>query len=292
MAEDDECRAGIDRALAVGAGDSDRDVVETVAVDVAGRSDAPAGMVERQRALDREALVRTERAEVDIAEAAGMAEHDIGLAGIIIGVADSGIDRADDEVAEAVAVDVARRGDAEACEVAGVRAGDREARRAERAELDVSLRPAMAEDHIGLACIRPPAWAVGISGADYDVGEAIAVDVAGRGDAAPGMIAGGGGVNREAGGGIERFQIDRREGSAMAEDQPGAAGILAAGIGVRRADQEIVIAVTIEIAGGGHAPSGTAAGRSSGDDEALAARHRAEIDRAGQAALPEQDVDE
>src|SRR3954462_7963114 len=176
MAEDDECRAGIDRALAVGAGDSDRDVVETVAVDVAGRSDAPAGMVERQRALDREALVRTERAEVDIAETAGMAEHDIGLAGIIIGVADSGIDRADDQVAEAVAVDVARGGDAEAGEVAGVRAGDVEARpagaraadaqppRAGQAELDVPLRPAMAEDHIGLACIRPPAWAVGISG--------------------------------------------------------------------------------------------------------------------------------
>ena len=59
-------------------------------------------------ALDDEAVRGGQGGEVDVRKAAGLAEDDIGCAGIIVRLG-----RADDEVVEAVAIDVAGAGDAE-----------------------------------------------------------------------------------------------------------------------------------------------------------------------------------
>ena len=93
------------RVRAVGADD---DVRPPVAVDVARARDRPAGPVAGRRAVDPEAAA-TEGREVDL-HRRGLAEDHVGgtrvLAPVVVGAR-----RADDDVAEAVTVDVTGGGD-------------------------------------------------------------------------------------------------------------------------------------------------------------------------------------
>src|SRR5262245_9429714 len=100
-------------ARAVALHSPDDEVVEAVAVDVAGRRYRIAGLVVRVLAMDDEAAVAgRDRGEVDLrCKARGFAEHDVAVARKVAGVAGA-IAKVcpDDEVVEAVAVDVTRRG--------------------------------------------------------------------------------------------------------------------------------------------------------------------------------------
>jgi hypothetical protein len=89
---------------------ADQQIVEAVAVDVPGRGDAEAELVAVVFADNGETLGRTQRAEVDVGEAARLSEQHIGRAGA---AAAFGVERTDDDVVEAVAIDVAGGGDAD-----------------------------------------------------------------------------------------------------------------------------------------------------------------------------------
>ena len=118
---------------------------------------------------------------------------------------------ADDQVVEAVAVDVARRGDGKPAPVKGIDAVEAEAVRAvERREVEARRKPRrLAEHDVALAGIGVRAW-VAAKGADDDVGEAVAVDVPGRGDGATAKVTRIDAVEAEAVRAVERREIDRR----------------------------------------------------------------------------------
>ena len=100
-------------AGAVGDQSPDENVIEAVAVDVAGRRDRIAGPIARILAMDDEATVAARhRGEVDLCrEAGGLAEHHITVARPSACVARPVAARSpDDEIVEAVAVDVPGRG--------------------------------------------------------------------------------------------------------------------------------------------------------------------------------------
>ena len=91
---------------------SNEKVVEAVAVDVAGRGYRIAGGVARVLAMDDEAAVAGgDGGEVDLRrKAAGVAEHHVAVASLdpcIVGTV--ALNSSDDEVVEAVAVDVTGR---------------------------------------------------------------------------------------------------------------------------------------------------------------------------------------
>ena len=92
LAEDDIGLAGIGAAI-VAVRRADDEVVEAVAVDVAGRGDAAARLVVGGVALDDEPVGRSEGREVDGREAAGLAENDIGLAGMAAAIVGRGARR-------------------------------------------------------------------------------------------------------------------------------------------------------------------------------------------------------
>ena len=140
--------AGVDAGVAGAVAEPrpDDEVVEAVAVDVAGRGDRNAGLIGRVLAMDDEAAVAgRDGGEVDRgAEAAGLAEHHVAVAGKVARVARARAGECpDDEVVEAVAVDVARRGDRAAGLVVRVLAMDDEAAVAggDRGEVDRAAKP-------------------------------------------------------------------------------------------------------------------------------------------------------
>src|SRR5262245_643910 len=103
-------RGGACVAGAVAAISSDDQVVEAVAVDVAGRGYRKAGEVIDLLAMDDEAPdAGRDHGEVDLRrKGTGVAEHDIAVAGRGACVAGAiPTKRPDDQVVEAVAVDVA-----------------------------------------------------------------------------------------------------------------------------------------------------------------------------------------
>ena len=181
---------GFDIARRVAALGADDQVVEAVAVDVAGRGDRDAGPVVAILAEDcQTAAAGGDGCQVDgRAKAARLAEDHVAVAGVI------GLDiarrvaarRADDQVVEAVAVDVAGRRDRDARIVAGILAEDDEAAAAggDAGQVDGCAEAARLAEHyvavagIALGIVRR----VAVPGADDQVVEAVAVDVAGGGD--------------------------------------------------------------------------------------------------------------
>ena len=106
-------RIGACVAGAIAVPGPDDEVVEAVTVDVAGRGDRNAGLIVRVLAVDDESAVAgRDRGEVDLGrEARGLAEHHVAVARIVACVAGAIAAKCpDDEVVEAVAVDVAGRG--------------------------------------------------------------------------------------------------------------------------------------------------------------------------------------
>src|SRR5262245_2101589 len=122
--------AGVAGAIAVRS--SDDEVVKAVAVDVPGRGYRKAGLIRRVLAMDDEAAVAgSDRGEVDLRrEAGGLAERHVAVACAVPGVAGTvAVLSPDDDVVEAVAVDVPRRGHRIAGLIARVLAVDDEAAR-------------------------------------------------------------------------------------------------------------------------------------------------------------------
>ena len=181
-------RLGAGVAGAVGAVCSDDEIVEAVAVNVAGQGHRPAGEIVRILAMDDEAAVAArDRSKVDLRrKAAGVAEHHVAVARldacIVRAIAEL---RPDDEVVEAVAVDVAGRGYRSTRLIAHVLAMDDEAAVAgrDRGEVDLGREAGgLSEHHVAVACIA--ACIAGPTAGkcpDDEVVEAVAVDVASRG---------------------------------------------------------------------------------------------------------------
>src|SRR5262249_10890511 len=117
-------------AGAVGARGADDQIVEAVAVHIAGRGDRCTGAVAAILAMEDEAaLPRRHGGEVDGGgEAVGLAEHHVAVAGIDLRIGSAvGVLRADDQVAEAIAVHIAGGGNRGAGIILRVLAMDDEA---------------------------------------------------------------------------------------------------------------------------------------------------------------------
>jgi hypothetical protein len=172
-----------------------------------------------------------------------MAEHDIDAAGMTFLGRDPG-GAADQQIGEAVAIDIARRGDTGAGTVGHCGAGDLEAAPAGRniAQFDGRSGIGTAEDDIGFVRCR----------ADGQIVDTVAVEIAGRGHpparGVPGafsedfktVVTGGDGA-----------QIDRRRSARLPEHdigRSGPLGILRVGDG---ADRHIADAIAIDVAGRG-----------------------------------------
>src|SRR5215813_353439 len=113
-----------------------------------------------------------------------------------------------------------------------------------------------AIDDDGLAAVLA-AGGIAVGGADQQIVEAVAVDISGRRDRVAGALALRQSMDFETLVRGELAEVDvRREAAFLAEDDIGAA--LVAGIG--RADQDIGIAVAVEIAGQGDRETGHVAG--------------------------------
>ena len=114
-------------------------------------------------------------------------------------------------IGEAVAVHIARRSNGTAAEVAGIDAVKTETVGTVQApKIDRRCETGgLAEHHIAFSGIRVPAR-IAASGADDDVGEAIAVHIPGRGDGSAAFVVGIDAVEPEAGGAVEAGEIDGR----------------------------------------------------------------------------------
>src|SRR5690606_37697932 len=154
---------------------------EAVAIDVTGAADGPAAVIEPPLAVEAEAVGAVERTELDGGgKPAGLAEHHVGRSRT--GAVRVCLRCADDQVIEAVAVDVTGTADGPPAHVVPRLAIEAEAVGAvERAERDRRGKPAgLAEHHVarpGTEVVR-----IGIRRADDQVVEAVAVDVAGTAD--------------------------------------------------------------------------------------------------------------
>ena len=154
---------------------SDDQVIESIAIDVAGAGHGKAGVIESVLGDDLEAAgASSDVAEVHGGEAARLAEHHVGRP----------VDvprRPDDHVAEAIAVDVTRGGRGNAGFIVSALADDLEAAAAESDVVEVHCRKAarLAEHHVG----RPGTEATLIvaAGPDDQIVVAVAIDVARRG---------------------------------------------------------------------------------------------------------------
>ena len=173
-------------AIRVGVPGSDEQIVEAVEIDVARGSNGHACAARRDVAGDGKAVGPVERGKQNIGrKARGHAEHHIGHAGTL-GV---GLWSPEYQVVEAVAVDVAGRGDGAANAVLHGHAADAKAvGSVERGEFRYGGKARrFAEDYVTGAGTKN-AIRARLVGADEHVGEAISVDVAGRGDGDSGAV--------------------------------------------------------------------------------------------------------
>src|SRR5262245_46025660 len=178
--------AGVARPIATKCPDDD--VVEAVAIYVASRGYRTAGFIARLLAMDDEAAVAGRNGgEVDLCrKGASMAKYDIAVARIVACVGGAvGVECPNEEVVEAIAIDVAGRGHRLAGVIARVLAMDDEAPGAGRdhGEVDFGREAGgLAEHYVAVAGIGAcVSGAVAPICSDDHVVEAVAVDVAGRG---------------------------------------------------------------------------------------------------------------
>ena len=251
-------RVGVDRpgraAVAVLLVGADDEVGEPVVVEVAGRRGGDAEAVERGAADER-----VQQAAVD----AGV-DPRVAVAAAAVG----GLGSRHQEVAEAVAVEVAEAADRAAEVVADAVAVDR----AQQAAVPARVDPGAA---------GRPASAVVERGADDQVAETVAVDVAGGGHRAAEA-----GADRGAQEGVEadpaQPRIDRR-----------AAGELSGGVVAVGADHDLPDAVAVEVARGIHRAPGVVLGRAAGEgvDRILRHQPRGEQDHDGGSQQRGRDID-
>jgi hypothetical protein len=254
-------------------GCADDQIVDPVAVDVAGAGDALACLIEGLVALNDESVAGGKTGQIDIgARRAQLAEDDIGLPGVAAGEVAAG--RADNEVVDAVAIDVASRRDACTGKVRRGAALDREAVSGGQApQIDIGARdPRLAEDDIGLSGKAP---AIIIAGsADDQIVDPVAINVSGRRNRArqvQGRIA----LDEEPVGGREARQVDVSAcRTQLAENDVGPARIGAAVDAEGRADDQIVDPVVVDVTDRRRAGACLIIGPIALDDEALSRRQR------------------
>ncbi len=179
-------------------------------------------------------------------EARTLAIDQIGGALAIVGIGGP-----HQHVGEAVAIEVACRGDRTAELVLGLRAVDsKTAAAVDRAQVhDRRESASLAEQHIGGSSLIDARWR-GVGGAYEEIPIAVAVDVACVGDRATATVLRMGAVDAEAIGSVERQGIDDGRGAArLAEDHIGRAGGVHA---VRRrifvADDDVGFAISVDVA--------------------------------------------
>src|SRR5262249_23490298 len=101
----------------VGAVRADDDVIEAIAVDVAGRSDATARIIPRIDPVELEAVRPVQgRKFKDCRKPTGLAEHDVARAGVLIPSWICAVG-ADYDIIECVAVHIPHGGDTETAEI-------------------------------------------------------------------------------------------------------------------------------------------------------------------------------
>ena len=218
---------------------ADEDVVVAVAVHVAGDVDAPAGVV--VPVLSQERGVGVLQLQADAPHVLAP-EHQVDLArvlGLVVVVGG-----ADQDVVVAVAVDVAPAGHLDARLVAVGLAHEGGAGQPQRHVRGQGVHA--AEQHVGLAGVVGPVVAARC--ADHQVVVAVAVQVAGQGDSGAGVVvialAVEGGVGAAQGG---------AQGPApgLTQDQVGLAGPAAPLVVLVGPDQEVVVAVSVDVPAAG-----------------------------------------
>src|SRR5688572_24993983 len=130
---------------------TDDQIVKAVAIDVAAAGDRHAGEERMAGAGNPESLFRYESTEIDISNSAGLPVDQVGFASIgpAAGLGPVG---GDDQVVDAVAVDVARHVHRVAGAVAVRAADDPEALRGrDRGDVDIARPALFAVDDIGAA---------------------------------------------------------------------------------------------------------------------------------------------
>ena len=111
----------------IGPEGANKDVGEAVAVDIARRGGRGAAAVKGIDAVEAEAVRAVERREVEARrEAGGPSEHDVARARFVV-PAGIGTESTDDEIGEAVAIDVSCRRDRSATRVTCIDAVEAEA---------------------------------------------------------------------------------------------------------------------------------------------------------------------
>ncbi len=232
-----------------------------------------AGKIVRIRAVDHEAANAGGNVhKIDCRpEPAGFSEHHIAVAGIgarsrrragTVGRA-----RSNDNVVEAVAIDVPGRGNRLACPIERIHAVDHESAdaRFDVHQIDRRAEPAgLAKYHIASAGIVAGAGrragTVGPVSADDKVVEAITVDVSGGGDRRAGLVVRIRPMDHEAADARgDVHEIDRcRKARSAAEHHIAVAGSgararrRAGAVGIRRPNDEIIEAIAIHVPGRGN----------------------------------------
>ena len=282
------------RVVGHAAGSADHHIGETVAVDVAGRADRESCEAERLLADQHEAVVAVQRRQIDGgAELAVGSEDDVGGSSAIHRSLVVTVGCPDDDVVQAVTVDVAGRTDGDTG--IGHRMGtfdDHPCRAVQGREIQAGLEAAaVAEYQIGLAGFVA-GTRIGARRTNQEVVVAVTVDVAGRTDGKTGVIVHVRPLEDKPVTAVEGRQVEGpRERIRTPEDHVSCAGIgVATGIGVGTDDQ-VVQAVAVDIPGRTDRDTGLVVHGDTMDGEARVSVEGRGVDAGGETAgLAEHDV--
>src|SRR6185295_5274912 len=172
-----------------GEGSADEQIVEAVTVDISSRRNGEAAVVVRSLADNTKAVAAVEgRKQKRGTEARRFTEDHIR--GACKRTANRRAVGTDDQVGEAIAVDVTGRRDGEAAVVMGGFAHDLESIAAiERGKLEIGRKSrGLAEDHVGRAGIGSTRGSA--IGADDQIAETVAIDVARKRDGKAAQVLG------------------------------------------------------------------------------------------------------
>jgi len=288
LAVDDVALAGI-AAVRIAFRRADDQVVVAVVVDVSRRADRRAGLVIGVDTFNDE----TADAQGNLGElnrlAVGLAEYDITLTGTT-GTVGIGVRRADNQVGQAVAVDVARAADRKAGPVVAIDAVDGKAARAVRHVRQLDRRGSgLAEHDITLAGFSV-AVGIGAVGADDYVEDTVAVDVARAADRFARAVVAIDAVDDKAARAVHDIRQLDRTAVRFAEHDVTLAGVVTVRVGVRRAHDKVVQAVAVHVADGADRSAGKVRAIDAVDGKAArAVRHVRQLDRTA-VRLAEHDI--
>ena len=159
----------------------------------------PGALVARINAVEAEAVAAIKVGKSQARPEALAAKHHVALAGIVIGGR-----RSDDQITDAVVIDVPGAGDAVAADVTQIDAVEAKAVVAIKVrKIEACPEALAAEHHIALAAI-----AIGIGSPDDHIIDTVAIDVAGARDREAAPVASIDAVDAEAIAAVEGRQTD------------------------------------------------------------------------------------